>query len=52
MLAGVTWVLQQNADPTSELYQHIDTVHIGAAGNSEGAFATTSVASDSHIITQ
>lgn len=51
MLAGVTWVLQQNADPTSELYQRIDSTHIGAAGHSEGAFATTSVASDSHIVT-
>ncbi len=51
MLTGVTWVLQENADPTSELYQRIDTTHIGAAGHSEGAFATTSAASDSHIIT-
>lgn len=51
MLAGVTWVLQQNADPTSKLYQRIDTTHIGAAGHSEGAFATSSVGSDSHIVT-
>jgi len=51
MVAGVTWVLQQNDDPTSELYQKIDTAHIGATGHSQGAFATTSAGSDSHITT-
>ena len=51
MVAGVTWVLQQNDDPTSELYQKIDTTHIGATGHSQGAFATTSAGSDSHITT-
>ena len=51
MVAGVTWVLQQNDDPTSELYQKIDTTHIGATGHSQGAFATTSAGADSHITT-
>jgi len=51
MVVGVTWVLQQNDDPTSELYQKIDTTHIGATGHSQGAFATTSAGSDSHITT-
>jgi dienelactone hydrolase len=51
MVAGVTWVLQQNDDPTSELYQKIDTAHIGATGHSQGAFATTTAGSDSHITT-
>jgi len=51
MVAGVTWVLQQNDDPTSELYQKIDTTHIGATGHSQGAFATTSAGADSHIVT-
>ena len=51
MLVGVTWVLEQNADPTSVLYQRIDTSHIGATGHSEGAFATTVAAGDSHIVT-
>jgi predicted dienelactone hydrolase len=51
MLVGVTWVLDQNADPTSALYQRIDTTHIGAAGHSEGAFATTTAGADSHITT-
>ena len=51
MLVGVTWVLEQNADPTSELYQRIDTTHIGATGHSEGAMATASVGADSSIVT-
>ena len=41
MVAGVTWVLQQNADPTSVMYQRIDTTHVGATGHSQGGFATT-----------
>jgi len=51
MLVGVTWVLQQNDDPTSELYQKIDTTHVGATGHSQGAFATTTAGADSHITT-
>jgi hypothetical protein len=49
MVAGVTWVLQQNDDPTSVLYQRIDTTHIGATGHSQGGFATTTAGADSHI---
>jgi len=51
MVAGVTWVLAQNDDPTSELYQRIDTTHIGATGHSQGGFATTTAGGDSHITT-
>ena len=51
MVAGVTWVLEQNADPTSELYQKIDTMHIGATGHSQGGFATSTAGADSHITT-
>ena len=51
MVAGVTWVLQQNDDPTSVLYQRIDTTHIGATGHSQGGFATTTAGADSHITT-
>jgi predicted dienelactone hydrolase len=51
MIAGVTWVIDQNADPTSVLYQRIDTTHIGATGHSQGAFATTTAGADSHITT-
>ena len=51
MIAGVTWVIAQNADPTSVLYQRIDTTHVGATGHSQGAFATTTAGADSHITT-
>jgi hypothetical protein len=51
MLVGVTWVLQQNEDPSSVLYHRIDTTHIGATGHSQGAMATTQVSGDSHITT-
>ncbi len=51
MVVGVTWVLQQNDDPTSVMYHRIDTTHIGATGHSQGAFATTQAAGDSHITT-
>jgi hypothetical protein len=51
MLAGVTWVLEQNADPASVMYQRIDTTHIGATGHSQGAFATTTAGGDARITT-
>jgi dienelactone hydrolase len=51
MLAGVTWVLEQNADPTSVMYQRIDTTHIGATGHSQGGFATTTAGGDARITT-
>ena len=51
MLAGVTWVLAQNDDPTSVMYQRIDTTHIGATGHSQGGFATTTAGGDSHVTT-
>ena len=51
MVAGVTWVLAQNDDPTSELYQRIDTSHVGATGHSQGGFATTTAGGDSHVTT-
>ena len=52
MIVGVTWVLQQNDDPTSVLYHRIDTTHIGATGHSQGAMATNQAAADSHITTE
>jgi hypothetical protein len=51
MLAGVTWVIEQNGDPTSVLYQRIDTSHIGATGHSQGAFATITAGADARITT-
>ena len=51
MVAGVNWVLEQNADPTSPLYGRIDTTHVGATGHSQGGFATTTAGGDSHVTT-
>jgi hypothetical protein len=51
MLVGVTWVLEQNEDPSSVLYHRLDTTHIGATGHSQGAMATTKASGDSHITT-
>jgi hypothetical protein len=49
MIVGVTWVLEQNEDPTSVLYHRIDTTHIGATGHSQGAMATSTASGDVHI---
>jgi len=51
MIVGVTWVLEQNEDPSSVLYHRIDTTHIGATGHSQGAMATAQASGDSHIYT-
>jgi hypothetical protein len=51
MLQGVTWVLEQNADAASPMYQHIDVDRIGATGHSQGAFATCSAGADERIKT-
>lgn len=51
MVAGVTWVIEQNADPSSPLYRHIDVAHVGATGHSQGGFATSAAAGDSQITT-
>ncbi|HEX4475176.1 MAG TPA: hypothetical protein VH142_08875 [Polyangiaceae bacterium] len=50
MLDGVTWVFQQNCDPTSPLYHHVDTAHVGATGHSQGAFATMTAGQDPRIV--
>jgi hypothetical protein len=51
MLVGVTWILQQNEDPSSILYHHLDKTHIGATGHSQGAMATSQAAGDARITT-
>jgi dienelactone hydrolase len=51
MLVGVTWILQQNEDPTSVLYHHLDPARIGATGHSQGAMATSQAAGDARITT-
>ncbi|MBN2195515.1 MAG: hypothetical protein JW751_22035 [Polyangiaceae bacterium] len=51
MVAGVDWVLAQNDDPSSTLYQRIDPTNIGATGHSQGAMATSQASGDDHITT-
>jgi Chlorophyllase enzyme len=51
MSVGVTWVLEQNADPASALYQRIDVSHIGATGHSQGGLATTTAGGDPNVTT-
>lgn len=51
MLVGVTWVLQQNEDPASPLYHHLDPAHVGATGHSQGAVATSQASGDARIVT-
>ncbi|HKO53466.1 MAG TPA: hypothetical protein VJV79_37410 [Polyangiaceae bacterium] len=51
MLVGVTWILQQNEDPSSALHHHIDRTRIGATGHSQGAMATSQAAGDPRITT-
>lgn len=51
MVAGVTWVIEQNADPNSALYRQIDVMHVGATGHSQGGFATSVAGGDSQITT-
>jgi hypothetical protein len=49
-IVGVNWLVQQNDDPTSEFFHHLDTVHIGATGHSEGGLATTMAGADPRIM--
>ncbi len=51
MVVGVEWMLEQNEDPASPLYHHLDVTHIGATGHSQGAVATSQASGDSHITT-
>jgi Chlorophyllase enzyme len=51
MLVGVTWVLEQNEDPSSVLYHRLDASHIGATGHSQGAVATSQASGDARITT-
>jgi len=50
MLAGVTWVFDQNDDPTSVMYHRIDTTHAGATGHSQGGFAASTAGTDERIV--
>lgn len=51
MNVGIDWVLEQNEDPSSVLYQRLDAARIGATGHSQGAMATSQASSDERIVT-
>jgi hypothetical protein len=51
MIQGVDWVIEQNGNAMSPLYQHVDVNHIGATGHSQGAGAASSTASDPRMTT-
>src|SRR5690606_5620994 len=51
MLAGVTWLLEENDNPSSVYYRRVDTSHVGATGHSQGGFATSQVGGSSPITT-
>jgi hypothetical protein len=49
-IVGMNWIVQQNDDPTSPYYQHLDTSRIGATGHSFGGMATSVVGTDPHVL--
>jgi len=48
-IAGVDWMIQENENPSSALYHHLDIAHIGATGHSQGGAATTMSGADPRI---
>lgn len=48
-IVGLDWLIKQSDDATSPYYHHLDILHIGALGHSEGGFSTSKAASDSRI---
>jgi hypothetical protein len=49
-VVGVDWMIQENENPASALYHHLDTTHIGATGHSQGGAATTMAGADPRIV--
>ncbi len=49
-LVGMNWIVQQNEEPTSPYYHHLDVSRIGATGHSFGAMATSVVGTDPHVL--
>jgi len=48
-VVGVDYMIQENDNPASPLYHHLDTAHIGATGHSQGGAATTVAGADPRI---
>jgi hypothetical protein len=51
MKAGLDWVIKQNDDMTSPLYQHLDTSKVAAAGHSEGSVTVFAFMPDDRVTT-
>jgi hypothetical protein len=51
MKAGLDWVIAQNDDMTSPLYQHLDTSKVCAAGHSQGSVTTFAFMPDDRVTT-
>jgi hypothetical protein len=51
MSVGVSWLIQENDNPSSEFFHHLDTTHVGATGHSEGGAATTNAGADPNVLT-
>jgi hypothetical protein len=49
--AGLTWLIEQNDDPESPLYQHLDTSKVGAAGHSQGSVMVFNFMPDERVTT-
>ncbi len=50
MIAGVDWVIEQNDDPNSPLFDTVDTEAIGAAGHSQGGGGTINAGTDPRVV--
>jgi hypothetical protein len=48
-VAGIDWMVQENDNPSSALYHHLDTAHVGATGHSQGGMATTMTGEDPRV---
>ena len=51
MKAGLDWLIMQNDDSTSPLYQHLDTSKVCAAGHSQGSVTTFDFMPDDRVTT-
>jgi hypothetical protein len=49
-IAGVDWMVKENADPASKFYHKLDISKIGATGHSQGGAATSVTAADPRIV--
>jgi hypothetical protein len=51
LLRGLSWVIEQNGNPSSPLYGKVDTARVGAFGHSQGGGATSVAGRDPRVST-